>query len=95
MLWDPSERTTRLYRGILAVAHFKGAAGVSPFPLRDDPLLARRSLSRAGLSCPAVCKMSGRHDYKDPTKHDFWHSPGIGPWNQMVRSLRVCGFWGS
>ena len=28
---------------------------------------------------------------KDPTKHGFWHPPLIGPWNQEVTSLFLCG----
>ena len=32
--------------------------------------------------------------HKDPTKHDFWHLPYIGPWNQNVRSLCLCGVLG-
>ena len=34
-------------------------------------------------------KKSQKH--KDPTNHDFWYPPCIGPWDQTVRSLCLCG----
>ena len=34
------------------------------------------------------------HKHKDPTKHDFWSALCIGPLNQDVRSLCLCGHLG-
>ena len=31
------------------------------------------------------------HKHEAPTNHDFWYPPYIGPWNQNVRSLCLCG----
>ena len=34
------------------------------------------------------------YKHKDPTNHDFWYPPCIGPWNQNIRSLCLCGLLG-
>ena len=34
------------------------------------------------------------HKHQDPTNHDFWNPPHIGPWKQNVRSLCLCGLLG-
>ena len=34
------------------------------------------------------------HKHKDSTNHDNWYPPSIGPWNQNVRSLCLCGLLG-
>ena len=35
------------------------------------------------------------HEHKDPTSHDFWYPPSLGPWNQNVRSLCLSVLLGS
>ena len=32
--------------------------------------------------------------FKDPTNPGFWNPPCLGPQNQHVGSLRLCGLWG-
>ena len=34
------------------------------------------------------------HKHKDPTNHDVWYLPYIGPRNQNVRSLCLCSLLG-
>ena len=31
------------------------------------------------------------HKHKDPTNHDFWYPPYLGPWNQNVSSYVYSG----
>ena len=56
-------------------------------------------------SCSDLPGFSGRGEAAAPTtrgpkdhintRHDLWYPPSIGPWNQNVRSLRLCGLLGS
>ena len=41
-----------------------------------------QSIKASELLC---CKTS--HKHKDPTNHEFWYPPDIGPWSQELRSL--------
>ena len=34
------------------------------------------------------------YEHGDPTNHGFWNPPCLGPWNQNVGSLCLCGLWG-
>ena len=62
----------------------KGAAYV---PLRRASVSNRGSFHETGPQRP--------HRRKDPTQHDLWHPPFVGPWNQNAKSLCLRGlvFW--
>ena len=66
-----------------------------------------QSARPTNMSCGATCmvglgplvslmgpgpKRPDKHE--DPTQQYFWYPPCIGPWNQSVRSLCLCGLLG-
>ena len=57
--------------------------------------LCTKSTARVELlACNLVEGSRKPRKRKDPTKPRFWYPPYIGPWNQNVRSLCLCGLLG-